>query len=142
MAVSPSTQRHHEHPDWADRAGIWLSALCLAHCLLTPLALIFLPALALLADERLVHGVLLLVLPAVALVSFVPGFLRHRNKSVLGLAGFGLVLIATAFAFTHSEQQWQTAATTSLGSLFLISAHVKNRRLRAPGLTAETLQKP
>ena len=56
-----------------DKAAIGLSLLCVAHCLLTPIAIVMLPALGatFLEDERFHYALLFLVLPT-SLVSLGP----------------------------------------------------------------------
>lgn len=114
----------------ADRLGICLSGLCVIHCLLTPLLFIFLPSVQLLEFHETFHRVLLLALPLLALLAFVPGYLRHRDPQVFAwsLPGFGL-LVALTLAFEGTG--WIETALSVTGSLLLIQAHRINRRLCA-----------
>lgn len=116
------------HPAW-DRAGLWTSALCLLHCLATPLAVALAPVagVELWAGEW-VHQALGGVLVLLAMGAFVPGFLRHRRRSVpaLGAGGLAAVLIA-AFAGEASLGETGEILLTVAGSGVLMAAHLANR---------------
>jgi hypothetical protein len=121
----------------ADRLGICLSGLCLVHCLLTPLLLIALPSLSVATLEgghHIFHEVLMIILPLVALVAFIPGFRRHHDKRVFYWSLPGLALLALAITVFHDDILWQAAITIS-GSVLLIRAHILNRHLCACCIT-------
>lgn len=105
-----------------------LSALCVCHCVLTPFAVALLPALAFLGNER-IHLALGCVLPSIAILAFVPGYLRHGRHSIFfyGGLGLGLILFAVLFPFVSLRYLWEPLITT-LGSVLLIFAHALNRR--------------
>jgi hypothetical protein len=142
---------------WVDRLGIFLSALCAVHCFLTPIALLALQSSLWIVNVNLLHErfheLLLFILPCLALIAFVPGYLGHRNAKVffLALPGF-LLILGSAFLFDHSQESLmnhvsiQSLFSTVIsiaGSGFLIAAHFLNRRLsiccHTPG---ETCQNP
>ncbi len=117
----------------ADRVGIWLSFLCVIHCLATPVLLIVFPALEAMKIARIHEGfhlALLLILPVVAVIAFIPGYRRHQNREVFYWALPGLLIIAYV-ALWFEEASWFATAISVTGSLFLIRAHVVNRRLCA-----------
>lgn len=122
----------------ADRLGICLSALCLVHCLLTPVLILLLPSLQLVdahgaegghAHETF-HLALLLVLPILAVMAFIPGYRRHGDKRVFAWAAPGLILVALVAIF-FEDISWTGSLISVAGSLMLIRAHVINRRLCA-----------
>jgi hypothetical protein len=121
---------------FADGLGICLSGLCAIHCLLTPVVILLLPsfhffhAYALHEFHDWFHVVLLGVLPVVALVAFVPGFLRHRDVRVFGWSIPGFAAIAMPGIAFH-DNLWLSTPFMIVGSLFLIRAHVLNRHLCA-----------
>lgn len=119
--------RPHNCTRFADQAGIWLSSLCLVHCLLTPFILLGLPALSLFKLSESLHEALAIILPAIALVAFVPGFRRHHQIRVLVLGAIGLLLIIGAALFNAQLAPALEALITISGSLLLVRAHVLNR---------------
>ena len=117
----------------ADRIGIWLSFICVIHCLATPVLLLAFPAFEAMKIMRLHEGfhlALLLILPIVAVIAFIPGYLKHQNRQVFYWAIPGLLIIAYV-ALRFEEASWLATAVSVTGSLFLIRAHTINRRLCA-----------
>lgn len=122
----------------ADRLGICLSALCLVHCLLTPVLILLLPSLQLFEAHgsgshifhESFHLALLLVLPIVAVLAFVPGFRRHGDKRVFAWSLPGLALVGIV-AFFFEDISWTGSIVSVIGSLMLIRAHMINRKLCA-----------
>lgn len=114
-----------------DRLGIALSLVCLAHCLLLPLALLALP---LIAVEWLqggtVHVLMALILAPVAALALVPGLKLHRSWRVAGamLAGLGLLSTAAFAGEGSMAYQWSTTLTIAGGAI-LVAAHFVNLRL-------------
>lgn len=111
-----------------DRAGVAASGFCMAHCLALPAMLALLPALTVydhIADST--HKILGLVLVAISLLAFIPGYRRHRAPIVivLGAFGLGLVLFA-AFAGHAWLGEPGEVALTLTGSCMLIAAHRRN----------------
>ncbi len=114
-----------------DKLGIWLSGVCMIHCLLTPILLLLLPMFSL-AKSEWVHILLACVLPLITLAAFMPGYRRHHDKAVIALGVLGLVFIAfAAFDPLHLLNEITESMVTTFGSLSLISGHIRNRRLNA-----------
>jgi hypothetical protein len=115
----------------ADFAGMTAAFLCLVHCLAMPLLLAAFPLLGLAGDGEALHDALLLGAAAPALLALVPGYLRHREAAAvsLGLAGLGMFLLAAFLAAPRWGESAETAITV-LGSILLLSAHLRNRRCR------------
>lgn len=113
----------------ADRLGICLSALCVIHCLAMPLAIALVPALQLSFSHDVFHLLLIVILPALALLAFVPGYRKHRDLRAFLWALPGVVLIVVGAGF---EEDYVMQALFSVpGSLCLIRAHWLNRHLCA-----------
>lgn len=113
-------------PQW-DVWGLVLSGVCLVHCLLTPLALVILPALVphWMQAEGHGHGFFFLLLLPVAAFAMVSGFRRHRRWSPVIWLGLGVLVVAIAtFVFDGTLEY----AVTIAGSLFLLRGHYLNRR--------------
>lgn len=112
----------------ADRAGILLSAICIIHCLLTPVVLLSLPALRISEYHESFHELMILILPVLAVLAFVPGYRRHRDASVFKWSLPGLALLVFAAVYFEDHALGQIGFSVA-GSLLLIRAHLINRRL-------------
>ncbi|WP_158542681.1 MerC domain-containing protein [Lujinxingia litoralis] len=132
----------HDHaptpaPIW-DRLGIIGSVACIIHCALTPALAGTLAAFGFLGDA-IIHQVMVVLLLAVALLAFWPGFRIHRDLRIVAGAVAGVsLLIATGFMHDvlHHLVHGQAAeiGLTMLGSVILVGTHVANQRLvRAEG---------
>jgi hypothetical protein len=112
----------------ADRLGIFISAACFVHCILTPVVLSlsavtahFLPA-----DEK-IHRILAVCVAAVGGFAIITGYRRHRRSRVLLLMATGLLLIfGGAFWGDRLGSHPAEVAVTMLGSCFMISSHLIN----------------
>ena len=119
---------------WADRIGIFLSGLCLVHCVLTGALLVLLPSLQLFFPHELFHKIFLLVLPLFAIIAFIPGYRRHGSMKIFfwALAGFSLLVLG---AFAFEGILWLETVVSISGSSCLIRAHFLNRHLCSCGHT-------
>ena len=114
---------------WADLAGVWASALCVLHCLLTPFLLsfsvVFAPSVP---SEEGTHRSLALLIAVLGALALLRGFHTHRRARVLLLMLLGLSCIfAGAWGGNRMPQHWMEVAVTCLGSGFMISAHRLNQ---------------
>lgn len=113
---------------WPDRIGVWTSALCVVHCLLTPVLLSmsavfvhFLPS-----EER-VHRSLALLIAMIGAIALARGFRLHRRARVIYLMAGGLACIFfAAFRGDHLPNHAAEVGVTFLGSILMISAHRLN----------------
>ncbi len=123
---------------WADRLGLCLSVACLIHCLATPVLLIALPGLSFLVAEHdhghglehnheILHQVLLVILPLLAVLAFIPGYRMHGKRQVFYWAFPGIVALAIGVILAHDYAGVATAVTI-LGSVLLVRAHLLNRK--------------
>ncbi len=146
-----------------DTAAILMAVICGAHCLLTPLLLVFLPVLtdSFWMHESFHRWMFLLAVPTTVFATYM-GCKKYRNRSVLILSTVGVTLLlgglflaptsdetaccptqAEALSDTCSEvvpMEKMNALTsffsklristesiwTSLGGLFLATAHLRN----------------
>lgn len=129
----PTVERFSFKGPWADRFGVVLSSVCAVHCILTPVVFLLLPSLHLAEFHESFHHTLLVILPLLALVAFVPGYRGHRDLRVFMWAfpGFALIL-ASAFFFEHSHELMPTVLSVA-GSISLVRAHLLNRHLSVCG---------
>lgn len=108
-----------------DSIGIGLSAICVAHCVLTPLVLSFLPALGQLISEDAFHIWIAPVLIIPAILALVPGVLKHKSKKpiILGLIGLAIFCMATYF---HHLSESIEFIISLIGGMMLLIAHKLN----------------
>ena len=144
---------------WLDHLAIGMAAVCVIHCLLTPILLVALPIISttFFVDANFHLWMILLVLPTTGFAVFM-GCKQHRDEWVAGLSAIGLSLLIFVVAQErlsggHAEHSAPTdhhcevcAASASnlageptplpasawintLGGLFLVSGHIRNFRL-------------
>ncbi len=112
---------------WLDGIGIGLSSLCLAHCLLLPLAIVAIPAISvgILASEW-VHWLLLALALPISLYAFWRGRRHHQQwqPGAFGLTGLALMLCAVALPVGEIME----TVLTVIGAILLATGHVVNQR--------------
>ena len=126
-----------------------LSALCAVHCLALPVLVLALPmtreSVGSLAGPW-VHDVLGIVLPLIAAGALIGGYRKHGRlfPMLLGLIGISALwvamfeVVATCCDHTHAAGggAWGTNSwITTVGSAFLVTAHMLNTRAACPGCT-------
>ncbi|MAX07893.1 MerC domain-containing protein [Gammaproteobacteria bacterium] len=111
-----------------DKAAIGLSFLCVVHCLLTPIAIVMLPALGatFLEDERFHYALLFLVLPTSTL-SLGLGCRKHGHLEILLIGLFGLFLLFL-IVILGEELLGETGEkiSTVAGAVIIALAHIRN----------------
>ena len=109
----------------ADHLGIGASALCVVHCLLTPILISFSAVFAhFLPSEEKTHRILAIVVTALGASALITGYRSHRRPHVLILAAIGLACIfAGAFWGDALPAHWMEVLITFTGSAFMIAAH-------------------
>lgn len=116
---------------WLDRAAVAASALCLVHCLLLPLLLAALPALAAVVTlpEQL-HVIAFAVAVPTSTAAMGLGWRRHARTAPALVAAVALALLGTgalavdSLGGDASLERW----LTSLGGVLLAGAHLANAR--------------
>lgn len=113
-----------------DITGMFLSGLCVIHCLALPLIVIFLPAIttAFIPDEGLVHGILFFLIIGVAGLAFIPGYRFHRKFQPLIWLSGGLMLLTFATFFAHDFGHYLEPIFAIPGSICIIMAHYLNHK--------------
>lgn len=113
----------------SDWFGLILSAACLLHCLMLPVALVAAPALAawLGETETTLHWLLFGVALGVSGWALLAGYRRHGVLLVVtaGSAGLAVMAVAAAHLFGASME----ATLTLVGAAIVAFAHVINLRL-------------
>jgi hypothetical protein len=111
-----------------DQLGIWTSALCVVHCLLTPVVLsLSAVSVHFLPSEERTHRILALSIAAFGAIAILTGYRHHRRASVPSLMAIGLGFIfGGAWWGSHLPSHAAEVAITLLGSVFMIAAHKAN----------------
>ncbi len=113
-----------------DRVAIFLSGLCLLHCLLLPVVIALFPLMSIGfgGDEHLHELLLWFVLP-VSTIGLALGWRHHRSTGALALGVLAMAILALAATWGHDNlpEIWEIALTV-LGSLMLAGAHLQNFR--------------
>lgn len=113
---------------WIDTLGVWLSAVCIVHCALTPLVLLALPLLATHEFDLLARFGLV----TVGVVGVGVGTWLHRNRAALPLLGLALALFGALGAYELTTGMHPPAAADFGGGLLasfaLMGAHALNTR--------------
>ncbi len=122
MYVASQTLGERNH---CDKAGIGASFLCVSHCLLAPLLVTALPAIA--ATEGQTHSVFAVIILLLGMLAFIPGYQKHKKKSIpaIGIAGVFMIILAAILP----EMEFAEALETGLvvvGGITLIISHLRN----------------
>lgn len=125
MTQELKEQTHHTG---ADTFGIWVSALCVVHCIATPLFISmsavvahFLPA------EESVHRTLSAAVAAASGIALIRGFRVHGRKRILVLmaAGLACIFCGAWFGDRLPSHMFEVGVTIT-GSALMIGAHRMN----------------
>jgi hypothetical protein len=111
-----------------DQIGAWTSALCVIHCLLTPVVLSISAVSAhFLPSEERTHRILAVAIAGLGATALLKGFRKHRSLRVLLLMSTGLAFIfGGAWWGDHLPSHAAEVLVTLVGSGFMISAHRMN----------------
>jgi hypothetical protein len=112
----------------ADRTGIWLSSLCMVHCLATPVLLSFSSVLAhLLPGEESIHRSLATLVAAMGAIALIRGFRVHGRRRTLACmaVGLGFIFCGAWFGDRLPSHVCEMLVTMT-GSLLMIAAHRMN----------------
>jgi len=119
------------------KLSIFLSSLCVVHCLATPFVLLLLPALSTLFSETIEALLVISVVP-LSMAGFLPTWFRHRNNRLLALYLISITLILFSqfvlhVSHDHAEQgislmNWVRTGVTFTGALLLAWVVFQNNR--------------
>ena len=109
-----------------DRAAVFLSSLCLLHCMAIPFALLLGPITSrwLTSNETPTHWILLALALPISVIALWRGFRRHHSRFTLVLGLLGLLLMFIGVSHLLGES-WEIALTV-VGVIALLIAHVRN----------------
>lgn len=115
-----------------DNLGIAASVICLIHCMAMPFVVALLPFLGLsFLESHESHLWLGAIIIGLALVSIIPGYLKHKRKRILSgmIVGIALVLagsyLSHIFHILHEHELWILIA----GNLILVTTHLFNKKV-------------
>lgn len=132
MAVVFKSSERTLRASLVDRAGICVSAVCLAQCLVLSLAIVLAPFMSLgIFGSHLFHRLLLIPILPLSLGAFWLGYRNHGSRGLLlaGLLGLSLVLVAAVLEGAVLSPL-AASGLTSAGGLTLIISHWLNLRRR------------
>ncbi len=112
-----------------DRAGITLSALCVAHCLTSAIVVTALASFGGVLFSHWVHEVGLTIAIILGAVALGQGVWRHGYIAPFGVGCFGLGMMAGALSLHEASQATELAATLA-GVMVLALGHDLNARAR------------
>ena len=125
----PMNQDTQKSRDWLDAAAVFMSTLCLVHCLALPLIVTGVPFLAQFADSHLHYQVLVIVVP-LSVLALALGYRRHRNSRIVAAGALGLLLLVVGATVAHTQLGlFADRLFTIAGSLTLAVAHWKNSKV-------------
>ena len=103
--------------------------ICLVDCIVIPIVLAVLPMVGI---QKVYHGIndqlLTLLVLLICAPVLVPGYFRHRKKSVLVFMSLGFSLVFLANFAGHLFDNTVHVVITIAGSCFLIKANQDNKR--------------
>ena len=116
-----------------DNIAIGFSVVCALHCLLLPIAVIFLPAISatFLGSEDFHKTLLYFVIPS-SIIGLSLGCKMHGkyNVYIYGIFGIATLLIAAFFGHDYFGENGETILTL-LGASIVSFGHFKNQKLCA-----------
>ena len=112
-----------------DAAAIGLSVLCLAHCLILPLAAGFLPLLGAWTEAEWVHWAFVAMAAPVSLWTLTRGRGNDPSATTVALAVVGVALLLSGAA-GYPDHELEGPLTVA-GGLSLAAAHLINWRRRS-----------
>lgn len=116
-----------------DKLGIWLSGLCLIHCILLPILFVLFPLLGLKEfklvenSELYVHSLFFVFIILIGIFSFYPAYKIHKRKKPFCLFLLGSSFLISTIIF-HEYLEEIELYLNLVGSIILIYSHFKNKK--------------
>ena len=110
-----------------DRLGMWLSGLCLIHCILLPILFVLIPILGLESfnltevSERYIHSIFFVFIILIGIFSFYPAYKIHNKKKPFLLFLLGCSFLISTIIF-HEYLEKIELFLNLIGSSILISS--------------------
>lgn len=117
-----------------DRAGIWLSGICMVHCLALPVMLLLVPLWPTLGSAHgWVHPAFAVMLIGTTLPAAYSAWRRHHSPGLGTLLMAGLCVVMVGMMIGRSAGVFAEDGITLVGSVMLIAGHWRNGRVCASG---------
>ena len=114
-----------------DKIGLFLSGVCLLHCLITPIVVTLIPILSLsLSIEHIMfHTIMLwLVVPTSCIALFL-GCRKHKKASIVIIGAAGMLVLISVALFGHDLYGHDNEkVVTTIGGLIIAFSHYLNYR--------------
>ena len=109
-----------------DQAAIWLSGLCLIHCLAVPVAFLLAPSVSAWLDttETQTHWLLFGLALPISAIALGRSHRRKPNLMTVSLGSVGLLLML--LAVTHLLGDELEIFLTTVGAIMVMVAHLRN----------------
>lgn len=125
-----------------DKIGICASGLCLIHCLATPVLLLVSPVFKITEDghdhgHTSFHEIFGIIVIASIMLAVFPNCRKHGHYDIMAISLTGMVLVLAGI-FVHDIPEIASQTLTVIGSVLLITAHVKNMKVRHGKCQSET----
>ena len=115
----------------SDKLAITLSAVCVAHCFLTPSLLMFSSGfLFSFLENELIHKLILLCTLPISVLALALGYQNHKTINFLLIGVIGLtMLVGAIFLGEILFGQFGEKGLTLIGSIFIAYSHYNNYRI-------------
>jgi hypothetical protein len=111
-----------------DNLSIWLSGICMMHCLALPLITISVPLISEIFNTHY-HEIMLFIVIPISSIALFKGFKYHRKAQIVFTGFFGAFLIIIGATVIHDQYDGFTESLfTITGSLLLALTHFINSR--------------
>lgn len=112
---------------WVEYLGISASAICLIHCMMVPVIMMFFPLFSSHDSSHIWFDVVMTFLISISGITFWKGYRYHGSKKALRFALVGMPLLILSLFFGHAFEL--SILLSILGSSFMLLAHYFNHKL-------------
>lgn len=113
-----------------DKIGVCASGLCLVHCLATPFLILLFPATKIdFLETYHFHEIFAVLVTSSILLALYPHCKKHGHTDIILIAAVGVAFVIGGIVFPQLPETLHVASTV-IGSIFLITAHIKNMKVR------------
>lgn len=119
--------------NFADSSAIFLSIICIIHCLALPIIVIALPALTSLAffEDEIFHTWLLFAVIPISIFAVLMGYIHHRSWPIVIISTTGIATLVLVAILGHDVfGEVGEIAVSVIGSILVAYGHVKNFKYR------------
>ena len=115
----------------SDKLAITLSAVCVAHCFLTPSLLIFSSGfLFSFLESELIHRLILLCTLPISILALALGYKNHKTINFLLIGIMGLTMLIGAIFFSEFLfGEFGEKGLTLIGSILVAYSHFNNYKI-------------